>query len=469
MRPIGVWSKWRRRAALALGLFLILAASRAAEAEELLPNKLALVGLLKSGRFESLEAMIVAYQERFEADQAAQWPAVVAFEAFANSDSALEPRLNDWIALMPDSYAAPLARGVFYDHLGWLSRGCACATKTPERHFDETRDFFALAKPDLERALSLNPHLVAAYRTLADIATAVGDRREGERILSAGLEQASGASALPESFLFGLAPKQLGAPDDIHRYLTALKERFPSVGAYGWFEGYDDFEEGRRLLDAGKYAEALARFDRALGFAGESPGFLAARADALFGLGRYDEAVVTLERAFARSPQAAGLHAQLGKVRYYQHRGAESLASFNKAIALDRLNPRYLYGRALTLEFLGRYDEAVRDLDAAMTYGADDAAIQAERSRELTRFEGRLDDAVASARRVTELVPESSVAWLRYAEALYTKQDCKAQEALKVFHGLCQRDGRCEAEQQDSTPAMISSMECHKTEAAESH
>jgi tetratricopeptide (TPR) repeat protein len=457
------WPKWLPRAALAFGLLALLAPGSGAQAGEPLPDRLALVALLKDGQFATLEATLVGYQRRFEADHKAQWPAVAAFEAFANSDSALEPRLGEWIAKTPESYAAPLARGVFYDHLGWLSRGSRYAARTPERRFDEMKDFFALAKPDLERALALNPRLVIAYEMLADIAMAGGERSEVERILTAGLAQSPDVIALHQSFLLSLQPKWLGAPDDVRRYLAALKEHFPSVGSLGWFQGYDDFERGGRLLDEGKNEDALARFDRALELAPRSASFLSARAKALFNLGRYDEAAETLEPGLASSPQSAEMHAQMGMIRYYQKRDAESLASLDKAIALDRLNPHYLYLRALTLEFLGRYEEAVRDLDAAMTYGANDATIEGERSRALSHFQARLDDAVAAARRATKLSPGSSVAWLRYAEALFFKQDCNAEEALQLFHGLCKHDGQCEAEQQDSAHALIRFMQCHKT------
>ena len=464
MKAIG-WRLKRsyRAGALALGVLMMLAACGSIEAAAPQPDALALARLLKDGQFATLEATIVDYQKRFEADHQTEWVTVAASDAFANSDPELEPRLNEWVAAMPDSYAAPLARGAFYDHLAWLSRGSGYAGRTDQRRFAEMERFFALAQPDLKRALDRNPNLIAAYETLAEIAKATGDGEDAKRILNAGLAIAPESGTLHAEFLGGLQPKWGGQPGEIRAYLADVAERHPSVAALGWFKSYLDIEAGDQLFEEKKYEEALAQYDRVLQSAPQNPSVMSSRAAVLTSLGRYDEAVAALEQARAGSPAWAGYHFQMAKIHYLQKHGPEALASLDAAIAFDRLNPNYLYLRALTLQALGRFKEAARDLDDAETYGAFDISVQIERSHALSRFSARLDDAIAAGRRATELRPESSLAWINYAAALAVKQDCKAKEALQTFHEVCEKDGQCQLEGTLSAPSIIRYMHCDRT------
>ena len=118
---------------------------------ERFPDKLELVGLLRAGQFEELEARLTTYQESFEAGGIAEDVVDAAFFAFANSDLALEPRFSQWLLRFPESYAAPLARGVYYWQLGWLSRGGGYVRKTLKLRFAEMRNYFSLAVPELPR------------------------------------------------------------------------------------------------------------------------------------------------------------------------------------------------------------------------------------------------------------------------------------------------------------------------------
>ncbi len=92
-----------------------------AEAKYRLPDKLALIALLKQGKYATLDKRLSAYQRAYESDPAAEHRVNTAFYAFASSDPGLKPKLNAWNERMPASYAAPLARGVYYYSLGFAS------------------------------------------------------------------------------------------------------------------------------------------------------------------------------------------------------------------------------------------------------------------------------------------------------------------------------------------------------------
>lgn len=62
-------------------------------------------------------------------------------------------------------------------------------------------------------------------------------------------------------------------------------------------------EEGRRLLVDGRFADALALYERALEDAPDDPDLLNGRGAALRSLGRYDEANECYERSLRADPR----------------------------------------------------------------------------------------------------------------------------------------------------------------------
>jgi tetratricopeptide (TPR) repeat protein len=440
-------------------LFILLLSGCRGQTE---PDSLSLVALLKEGQFATLESGLVRYQLRFEADQGKpenQWPVYKAFFAFADSDPELQSRLDEWVAAMPDSYAAHLARGMFYEHLGWLSRGDAFAGETPKERFADMDRFFALAKPDLQKALAINPRLFAAYASKARMERASGNRKLMELALRAGLSVTPEAVPLHLTFLDGLEPRWGGSLGETRAYLESLVQDHPRIAALKWFGGYGDYIEGTALLMAGRYDEALARFDRALSFDDQYPYYRYGRAQALYMHARDSEAAQTLEPALAAEPQEPAFLEQMAKIRIQQLRSDDALATIGKALAFDPYNPDALRLRAQILAGVRRYAEAVRTLDDALVYGADDPRMLTERSDDLLNL-SRIPDALVSARPATELAPHHSLAWLRYAESLFMSQDCKAKQALQAFRTVCRYDGMCGEEAKRSIPSMIATMPC---------
>jgi tetratricopeptide (TPR) repeat protein len=116
-------------------------------------------------------------------------------------------------------------------------------------------------------------------------------------------------------------------------------------------------------MQAGDWAGALDRIDRALLMDAQDPRFLIQRAQCLMALGRRADAVAAAaaaERCAAADPavlDAAGTLYSHGN----EHRRA--LLAYDRAIALAPGNPHFLYNRATVRRFLGLLVDAEDDYD----------------------------------------------------------------------------------------------------------
>jgi tetratricopeptide (TPR) repeat protein len=130
---------------------------------------------------------------------------------------------------------------------------------------------------------------------------------------------------------------------------------------------------------------------------------------ALYGQGRYPEAVKALDEALHVRPGDANVWNDRGIMLGTLKRLAEALESYNKAIALSPDYPEAFYNRGSLLIMLLKPDEALASYDRAVALNPDFAVAWNNRGSVLLEL-GRPKDALASYDRAIELSPS-------YAEA----------------------------------------------------
>src|SRR5215470_7156483 len=126
-------------------------------------DRFALAIDLRNGKFNALDAELLRLETAFEADRRQELAVQAAFEAFASSDPTLEGPLQQWVAGQPKSFAARLARGIYYYHLGALSRGTEAPPATPPQRLAEMARYQLLARDDFQTAIELRPLAVTAH------------------------------------------------------------------------------------------------------------------------------------------------------------------------------------------------------------------------------------------------------------------------------------------------------------------
>lgn len=151
------------------------------------PDKFLLLEILNKGNYEAADAIFSSYQKDYEAGEKEDIISFV-FATFANSSPDLEKRLNSWVDKVPKSYAAKLARGIYYWNLANLSRGERYIQDTRKEQIQGMRSYFHKSRKDLLAALKINPKLTAAYSYLMSIEMRQGDRRSIDALLERALK-----------------------------------------------------------------------------------------------------------------------------------------------------------------------------------------------------------------------------------------------------------------------------------------
>ncbi len=177
-------------------------------------------------------------------------------------------------------------------------------------------------------------------------------------------------------------------------------------------EHTEAFRDGNELQEAGRFAEAIARYERAISLKSDYMEAYRNRGNALRELGRLAEAVASYDQAIALRPNIAS-YTNRGNVLRELKRTEEALQSYDRAVAL---NPRFAEihsNRGSALQELGRFDEAVASYRRALSLKPDYAEAYANLGVALAALK-RFDEALAAFDQAIELRGG-------YAEAIWNR------------------------------------------------
>jgi len=182
------------------------------------------------------------------------------------------------------------------------------------------------------------------------------------------------------------------AEESCRRILESDPQHFDALQMLGLIEA-----------QCGDAAAAAGLFGRALALRPDNAEAHNNNANALYALGRYDEAVAGYERAIALDPSYVDAYSNLGR-------------------ALRRM---------------GRFEQALTQFDRALTFRPDDAEAQYGRGVALAALQ-KNDAAVAAFDRVLELRPEHDKVHFQRGNTLWAQR--RSDEALADYDRVITRD-----------------------------
>lgn len=413
------------------------------------PDKLELLALLRENRFEALDARLVAYQKGYESEKNLEKYVDFAFFAFANSDPKLQAKLDQWVLMMPNSYAAPLARGIYHWRLGWVSRQYALAKKTSRQRFKVMGIQFTRAAADLTAAINLNKKLSIGYGLLISIANATRNRKDVDRFLKLGLEANPDSMAIRSRYLFALQPKWGGSIKAIEAFIEDTKSEFERYPKLRVLQAYPLYATAINLIWNDKRREAVKFFNQALQY-GDNWSMYYQRGRNYRALEQYDMALADLNRALKLRPQVADVLDVRAWVHREQGRHHPSLVDWNLSLKLNAMEPDVLWARSLVLRNLRFHNESLRDLDNALIYGVDDDRYWNERGHLYLYAFRNPKKAIPDFERAIELNPSDRPDhWLHLGTALFMSHDCKFINTFIAYRRLCGSGKACDQEQLD--------------------
>jgi tetratricopeptide (TPR) repeat protein len=181
---------------------------------------------------------------------------------------------------------------------------------------------------------------------------------------------------------------------------TAIADMLASQLLAAMAVSADDFYcQASILMDQGRFADALKRFDAALTRGPAPPEVLVDRAVALSEMGRIDEALASCEAALKVSRDFLPAHLVMGDTLRAAGRPDEAVAHYDKAVGRKRDFLPGLQRRAdLALE-TGRFEDALADFDRLLRAAPEDPDLLVSRGQVLAELL-RHDEALAVFERV---------------------------------------------------------------------
>jgi tetratricopeptide (TPR) repeat protein len=246
--------------------------------------------------------------------------------------------LEGWLQLGASDPASALAS---------FKRAADLSSKAPPQgaadaraHFGLARAYDALgdwadAKKEVDATLAASPDHPGALTLRARPASVAVDPAKSLRDLARVIEGPGRAKAAPVGLAAAYAAKawielEHGAASDARdAFEQAVKLDPQNAEALNG--------EGRMLMNEGRYAEALARFDTALQYDANSPETIANDAEAKIGLERLADAKQQLVAARERFPKSVPVLLQLARVE--QHLGNNDAAEADLKTALACVDP----------------------------------------------------------------------------------------------------------------------------------
>jgi hypothetical protein len=141
------------------------------------------ISLLRQGRFDELDRKMNGLQRSYELGKLSDEHLLHEFRAFYDTDPALEGQYNAWVAKLPGSYSARLARGVYYRYLGTQARGTRYISETSRQQLDVMSQYADKAMRDYDQSLTLTEKPLLSYHAILAVAMLHGDEDLARKML----------------------------------------------------------------------------------------------------------------------------------------------------------------------------------------------------------------------------------------------------------------------------------------------
>ncbi|MBD0267944.1 MAG: tetratricopeptide repeat protein [Cyanobacteria bacterium Co-bin8] len=215
--------------------------------------------------------------------------------------------------------------------------------------------------------------------------------------------------------------------------LEAIDRALQGDGVWGSFTPSQIWDQQAQALGGvGRYDEGLAAANRAIELQPDSAAALNNRAVILWHLEQPEEALASTQKAIKLDPSYAPAWFNQGRLLSTTGEHAQALAAYDEVLRLnlDLATASLWINRAGALWSLGRLNDSLADLDKAIRLDPSSTEAQVNRGIVLLRM-GRFEDAIAAYDKAIELDPNATAA--RYGRGTALMRLNRASEASEAF------------------------------------
>jgi hypothetical protein len=180
---------------------------------------------LKAGKYSALNQYYSQQQQDYEAGGITDQALYSSFRKLYEDSPDNARYFDAWVEAYPSSYAAVLARGVYFYRMAWAVRGDGYLTDTASSQIDAMQNWLARARPDLAASLKLTrkPFLSTLY--LLNLAMLDGSDGERRHWYEQGMTIDPANGLLRYRYMFSLRPRWGGSYKQMEDYLHQCEEQ----------------------------------------------------------------------------------------------------------------------------------------------------------------------------------------------------------------------------------------------------
>jgi tetratricopeptide (TPR) repeat protein len=372
-----------------------------------------------------------------------------------------------WLEQAPGSAYANLARGAYFNGAAWKARGTKFASETPGANLRRMSDLVEAAIPYFEKAILINPRLIAAHTGMIDLGM-LDSRQDLEQRAFAMAEKVDPACVeLANVRMRALQPRWGGSYEQMLAYAKRISAHMPNRPHLAIHVGAPFADRGDRLIADGQLTrETLEILEIAIA-KGSSEEALS------------DAANVALNLADGKPDRNKGLAYLLQKSRFQELDawGARQIAwllvrtepqwSLEYSLHALELEPDSAFGNYLVgagFKNVGRLDEAERAYRVAM----EDTRYRQASLREVASMwlyhggEDRKQRAIRAGPYIDRLLdeyPDDGRGWIMRLQRDGTMDSGVGLDALREVVAKVNRDDPWQASQAEELEKVIEEAE----------
>jgi hypothetical protein len=180
--------------------------------------------LLVTGRYAELDVRMNGFQQAYKMGSLVDLELLREFGAFARTDSRLQADLDAWVQEYPASYAARLARGIYYSRCGLVTRGNRYINRTTAEQIRGMKVYLARAREDLLASLPLDAMPLISYRYLIVIGMEFGERGKNRDWLAKATALNPDSIVIRRPYMVSLETRWGGSLDAMQKFLDESRE-----------------------------------------------------------------------------------------------------------------------------------------------------------------------------------------------------------------------------------------------------
>lgn len=292
---------------------------------------------LREKKFTELDNALSMLQAAYESDTNNESQLRRALGWLEIADPDWEPLFNEWVKHYPQSYVAHLARARYHYAMADAWGKHREANNSPPKQIELARSHLATAYEYLGSATKLTAKPITAYQYMINSANLMLNREVSFEVLQRAIKTDPYATGPYEAYVALLSPHWGGSFDA----MTAFASRI-------------DSQDHPKLKQLAQEIRSKVISDQA--------GYLLHSQRRLDALKGYQEAV-------AASGSNHYAFRMLGHIYHEMGQTENSLANYNRALALSPDNTEYLVSRSAVLHLARRIDAMLADLRVAAELG----------------------------------------------------------------------------------------------------